>query len=1198
MKIKNTFILLYLFVFTLIFSFTSKAQNNIENDIFLKNKINLAWQNNQIDSTLFFYKIYLEKLNPKKETKKYITFQIKRLKIAYLVGNTEVIEKSIQELKSLKLNPKKEIELIHQITFQEAKYEHWKGFYQKAVDLFKQIPNYEELKSYQLSNHLANVTDLNLDFLEIEKFEDTKFETAAEQTQFLSHLFTLHGLPKYSLSFAQKAIDYLPKMGNEIEKANAQILYTEILLLYLFEVNESQIFLEQIGKTITKYATTTELELNFFRLLLVKSFNERKTKNSLTQSDSVLKVYQDFPLTNAVMYDHIKAKSSLLLEARKWQESEEWLDKNIEIFTKLYSDKSFQVMQLYAHKSLLYFYQNLYQRSIDYSDKILQNRVASVNLKMDVYKINAIAYSKLNNYDKSFYYAEKYLEQTKKALGENHVQVAPVYSLLASIYREQGNLQQSVEYAKRSIEIYEQQKEESFSTSVARSHQVIATAYLKLEENEKALFHSLEAKKILEELFLKDRFYVLAITYTNLGMVYRNLDMYDSAYRYYHRSLAAENALPEKNRNKASIGRVYNNLGYAFEMQQNYDSAIFYYNKAVVEKEDSKQSWNSANVLNNLGNCFAAISDFEKAGENYEKSLEINVLGKEYADVEVALESYKGLASLKSFSFADKLGYYRKTDEIIDKMRSQLHTDNDQLLVSKLTTEIYGKALSTCFEATKTKNVEEQIYEDAFYFAEKSRAALLRKQTQETLVLSQVPEELRKLDANYSAIIDYYKREILEIKELKEDKTESQLTQLAYFNQQILDTRKKHQELKNKLSTEFRSYKNLQEPNQLVTTKEIKKNLKEGEQMLIYQWFEPYLFIQVISKEKQLFYRIQPIDFEKNLKEYRNCLAKDCNAEKFVMQSDALYKILIQPIELHIKTNKKLIIIPDAILQQIPFSTLVNKNSIKSTSLQNSILSYSTITYPLLNYQISFHYSSSLWNLERQKTMEDSDIDYEYEFVGFAPVFEDSKENENYTNQLLANNRNNFNPLPYSKQEIEEVANLFANKNKKSLAFTDFQANQENLKVYATKTRRLHLATHSQTFTKTPFNSYLWLFGKDSTQNNVILQKLYASDLYGSFFPSELVVLSSCRSGVGQVVEGEGVITLTRSFLNAGTKNIIFSLWQIDDLATKELMTTFYGFVAEGKSYSESLQLAKQKLSSSEKFNSPFYWSGILLIGE
>ncbi|WP_375558904.1 CHAT domain-containing protein [Bernardetia sp. OM2101] len=1183
MKIKINYILFFLSVFFFFAcTFLSNAQNKNENDIFYQNKINSFWQNNQTDSTLVAYNEYLAELNQKKDTEKYIRVQVQRLKIGYLVGDTEVIEKSIQELKELKLNQKKEADLIHQVIFQGAKYEYWKGFYQKAVDLFEEIPNYKELKSYHLANRYASVADINLDFLKIEKFEDSNFETASEQTEILSQLFTLYGMPNEALSYAQKTIDYLPSTANKIEKINAQIQYVDILLLDLFQIKESQIFLDKIEETVTKYATQTELELRWFWLSMSKSFIERKTKNSLIESDSVWAICQNFPVTNAIVYDHIKMRSVLLLQARKWDESEEWLDKNIEIFTNLYSEKSLQVAQLYAHKSLLYFYQNLYQKSLDYSAKILDNPVASVNLKIDIYKINAIAYSKLNNYDKSFYYAEKYLKLTKKALGENHVQVANVYSLLASIYREQGNLQQSVEYAKRSIEIYEAQKEESFPTSISRSHQVISTAYLKLGENEKALFHTLEAKKILEELFLKNRFYVLAQTYSSLGMVYRNLDNYDSAYQYYHLSLAAENSLPEKNRNKVSIGRIYNNLGYAFEMQQNYDSAIIYYNKALLEKENSKQNWNSANVLNNLGNCFAAISDFKKAEYNYQKSLEINILGKDFADLEVALESHKGLADLSSFTFSERLNYYRKADEVIDKMRAQLHTDTDQLIISKLTAEIYGKALSTCFEATKTKNVEEQIYEDAFYFAEKNRASLLRKQTQESLVLAQVPENLRKLDINYSSLLDYYQREVLELE--SQDKTESQMTKLAYYNQQILETRNKHQVLKKELSEKFKSYQNLQKSTELVTTQTIKKNLKEDEQMIVYQWFEPYLFVQIISKNKQLFYRIKPINFENTLKEYRNCLAKDCNAEKFVTQSNALYKILIQPIESHIKVSKKLIIIPDAILQQIPFSTLV------STPKQESNLSYQNINYPLLNYQISFHYSSSLWVLTRQK----KDVNYEYEFIGFAPVFK-NLENES----LLASNRGNLSPLPYSKQEVEEVANVFINQGKKALAFTHFQANQENLKSYATKTRRLHLATHSQTFTKTPFNSHIWLFGKDSTQHaKETVQQIYASDLYGMSFPNELVVLSSCRSGVGQMVEGEGVITLTRSFLNTGTKNIIFSLWQIDDLATKELITLFYGFVAEDKTYSESLQLAKQRLSKSDTFKNPFYWSGILLIGE
>ena len=1183
MKIK--IILFYLLLFTCFFSSFSKAQNKTKNDIFYQEKINLLWQNNQIDSTLIIYNQYLTKLNPKKETKKYIAFQIKQLKIAYLIGSTETIQKSIEELKSLTLNPKKESNLIYQVVFQEAKYEYWKGFYQKSVALFKQIPNHTDLKLYQLANRYATGKDINLGFLKESNFENSNFETASEQAESLRQLFGLYGMSEDALFFAQKAIDFLPKTVNKIEKVNYQIKYLRALLAHQPKAKKSQVLLDEIREVVIKYTPKTELELHYLWL----SITHIKTnpKNSLLKTDSVLILYKDFPITNGMIYDYVITKSALLLQVYKWKKAEEWLDKHIEIFTKLYSQKSIQVSQLYAYKSLLYFYQSFYQKSVDYSDKILQNPIASFDLKSNVYKINTITYSRLNNYDKSFYYAEKYLEITKKMFGEEHIKLASIYSLLASVYRGQGNLQQSLEYAKRSKEIYEAQENEIFLYDIARSQQVIANAYHKLEKYEKALSNSIEAKNSLENLFLEKRFYLLTQSYTNLGMIYRSLDKYDSTYRYYHLALAAENSLPQKNRSKTKIGRIYNNLGYAFEMQQNYDSAIFYYKESFIKKEKSKQSWNSANVLNNLANCFLAISDSKKAEEYYKKSLEINVLGKEYADLEVALDSYKGLAALSTFSFLQRLKFYKKADEIIDKIRSRLHTDNDQLSVSKLTTEIYGKALSVCFDASKIKNIEEQIYEDAFYFAEKNRASLLRKQTQESLVLAQIPKDLQKLDANYSSLIDYYQREILKI-ESANPNTEKPNPKQAYFNQQIIETRNKHQQLKDDLSNNFKSYKNLQKSTQLVTTKTIKENLKKDEQMIVYQWFEPYLFIQVIGKDKQLFYRIKPENFEKTVKKYRNCLAKDCNTEKFVIQSNKLYQSLIQPIESHIKTSKKLIIIPDAILQQIPFSALV------STSKKGNDISYQNLEYPLLNNEISFHYSSSLWALERQNKKQKKEVAYEYEFIGFAPAF-DSNEDESF----LASSRGNLSPLPYSKQEVEEVASLFISQNKKALAFINSEANQENLRSYATKTRRLHLATHSQTFTKTPFNSHIWLFAKDSVQSSKNkLQQIYASDLYGMSFPNELVVLSSCRSGVGQVVEGEGVITLTRSFLNAGTKNIIFSLWQIDDLATKELMTHFYDFVSEGKSYSESLRLAKQKLSKSDKFRNPFYWAGILLIGE
>jgi hypothetical protein len=89
---------------------------------------------------------------------------------------------------------------------------------------------------------------------------------------------------------------------------------------------------------------------------------------------------------------------------------------------------------------------------------------------------------------------------------------------------------------------------------------------------------------------------------------------------------------------------------------------------------------------------------------------------------------------------------------------------------------------------------------------------------------------------------------------------------------------------------------------------------------------------------EQLFYRIESTDFvRKILKEYRNCLAKDCITEKIVIQSDALYKPFV--LTNHIsKQVENFIIIPDAILQQIPFFTLVNTSKKKKMNYRIKIL--------------------------------------------------------------------------------------------------------------------------------------------------------------------------------------------------------------------------------------------------------------------
>jgi CHAT domain-containing protein len=94
---------------------------------------------------------------------------------------------------------------------------------------------------------------------------------------------------------------------------------------------------------------------------------------------------------------------------------------------------------------------------------------------------------------------------------------------------------------------------------------------------------------------------------------------------------------------------------------------------------------------------------------------------------------------------------------------------------------------------------------------------------------------------------------------------------------------------------------------------------------------------------------------------------------------------------------------------------------------------------------------------------------------------------------------------------------------------------------------------------------------------------------------TDLVVLSACETGVGDVKSGEGVFGLKRSFILSGAKTVVMSLWSIPSKETTELMTDFYTLMAKGKSKAEALREARLNLM--KKNPNPFYWGAFIMVG-
>jgi len=97
---------------------------------------------------------------------------------------------------------------------------------------------------------------------------------------------------------------------------------------------------------------------------------------------------------------------------------------------------------------------------------------------------------------------------------------------------------------------------------------------------------------------------------------------------------------------------------------------------------------------------------------------------------------------------------------------------------------------------------------------------------------------------------------------------------------------------------------------------------------------------------------------------------------------------------------------------------------------------------------------------------------------------------------------------------------------------------------------------------------------------------------------TKLVVLSACDTGVGQVLNGEGVYGLRRAFVLAGAESLVMSLWPVNDYSTRQLMTNYYKNLKQGMGRGEALRQVQLDLLKRNGKLHPFYWANFIQSGE
>ena len=188
--------------------------------------------------------------------------------------------------------------------------------------------------------------------------------------------------------------------------------------------------------------------------------------------------------------------------------------------------------------------------------------------------------------------------------------------------------------------------------------------------------------------------------------------------------------------------------------------------------------------------------------------------------------------------------------------------------------------------------------------------------------------------------------------------------------------------------------------------------------------------------------------------------------------------------------------------------------------------------------------------------------------------------------------------LPYTRQEADAILALAPPAGRK--AALGFDANRaaamsDDLNKY----RIIHFATHSFLDSTYPELSGIALSMLDR-QGKSTEGYLRAHEVFNLKLGAELVVLSGCRTGLGKEVKGEGLYGMTRGFMYAGSKRVVVSLWDVQDLATARLMADFYRELLGPKTPHAAAALRAAQIATwrEGRWQAPYYWAGFVLQGE
>ncbi len=827
-----------------------------------------------------------------------------------------------------------------------------------------------------------------------------------------------------------------------------------------------------------------------------------------------------------------------------------------------------------------------YQRAISIRDQLLLDTADLKLIQDNIRGYNNIGsrnvilnrpYRALESLNKAMELLERY--DLVNTLGRF---TTTILTATARSLREIGDYENALKYYSNIVNYVDQLAEPSNTMKVFKIRALIEGAFIKAyvmnlttEARSDLLFCIAE----LGTFKTRRSQILLANANRNLGITYLLDGELDSSISILHSSLSFY-----KGHDIRNYGLSCFDLGVAFKRKGLLDSSSFYF-------KEGKQAFLELNDQSKLPFYYDNIGDVEFELGNYVSSLNLDNLALEelipdfdsksvssvpILDSKVLRDKVTTLISLQSkattllylYHLGEGVEYlksayqhFKVADQVITLMRSEYIADASKVNLVDRAKPIYEKALEACWELYQIQPTD-SVLSVAFEFAEKSKSIILQDAVRRTKAKSRVEPKLITSEKENNLKVNYYEKQVA----LTKGKGNADINYLD----SLLLYRRKRDAIVEEIRDNHPEYYQSIFGRSTVSPKQVQSSQDPDQGFIEYFMGDSSIFCFVITQDTILFTKSR-INFDKE--EWGRTFSKDILAQdqSFMENAYAMYQTLIEPIKSAIDIPTKITIVPDDVLGTISFDALITK-----MPSSERIYFPDFKDYLLFDHQISYAFSATtLFESGRSQTTKGNS------FLGISPHFESG----------FTIGDSYFQGLEWNQDEVYQVGDLFGQRR-----ILDENVSVDLLHKEAKGYDIIHLATHAEANHENGNLSYILLGDEKSSQ-------LFVNDLYAIDLNANMTVLSACQTGTGPINRGEGVISLARGFVYAGSSSVITSLWSVREQANNKIIIDFYQGLETGLSKDEALRNAKVNFLSGitredQVMAHPYFWAALICIGD